>query len=72
MSPDGGAGPVRMVGGPHSELNSGPDSALVYDPEWDEDARLTEWRGLIAATAALPTVLRAAVLMDAWQDIEVL
>lgn len=45
---------------------------LIYDLDWDEDARLAEWRDVIARTRDLPVVLRAAVLLEAWSDIEVL
>ncbi|WP_352722756.1 RHE_PE00001 family protein [Mesorhizobium sp. M0491] len=45
---------------------------LIYDLDWDEDARLAEWQDVIARTRDLPVVLRAALLLDAWQDIEVL
>lgn len=45
---------------------------LVYDLDWDEGARLTEWQDVIAATRKLPVVLRAAILIDAWGEIEVL
>lgn len=45
---------------------------LVYDPGWDEDARLAEWRDVVISTRSLPVVLRAAILIDAWAEIEVL
>lgn len=45
---------------------------LVYDLDWDEGARLTQWQDVIAATRKLPVVLRAAILIDAWGEIEVL
>jgi hypothetical protein len=45
---------------------------LVYDPDWDEGARLAEWQAVAAETRRLPPVLRAAVLLDAWHEIEVL
>jgi hypothetical protein len=45
---------------------------LVYDSEWDEDARLAEWQEVIAKTRSLPVVLRAAILIEAWSEIEVM
>jgi hypothetical protein len=49
-----------------------PQNGLVYDLDWDEDARLGEWQEVIANTRDLPAVLRAAILLEAWSDIEVL
>ena len=46
--------------------------ALVYDLDWDENARLAEWQEVIASTRALPAVLRVALLIDAWGEIDVL
>ena len=43
--------------------------ALVYDLDWDEDARLAEWRATVAATASLPPLLAAALAAQAWDDI---
>ncbi|MBP0440327.1 RHE_PE00001 family protein [Tianweitania sediminis] len=45
---------------------------LIYDLDWDEDARLAEWQAVAADTRGLPSILRAGLLLDAWQDIEVL
>lgn len=45
---------------------------LIYDLDWDEDERLAEWQDVIARTRDLPIVLRAAILLEAWLDIEVL
>lgn len=47
-------------------------SDTIYDPDWDEEARLAEWRDVITEAGTLPAVLRAAILIDAWGDIEVL
>jgi len=47
----------------------GEKNPLVYDADWDEEARLSDWRTVLVRTAALPPVLRAAVLWDAWEEI---
>jgi hypothetical protein len=46
--------------------------ALVYEPDWDEDERLEEWQAVLRETEGLPPVLRAALLLDAWNSLEVL
>ncbi|MGH6810148.1 MAG: RHE_PE00001 family protein, partial [Ensifer adhaerens] len=43
---------------------------LLFDDEWDEGARLDAWRSLIPAVDRLPACLGAAILFDAWEQIE--
>ncbi|WP_434730720.1 RHE_PE00001 family protein [Rhizobium binae] len=45
---------------------------LVYDLDWDEDARLDEWRGVLRQIQNLPAVLQAVVALDAWNELSVL
>jgi Protein of unknown function (DUF1612)/HTH DNA binding domain len=40
---------------------------LIFDPDWDEDARLTQWQQTLAAHHQLPPVLAAALAWDAWE-----
>lgn len=45
---------------------------LLYDADWDEDERIEEWLNVIRSTAELPPVLRAAIALDAWNQLQVL
>jgi len=45
---------------------------LVYDLDWDEDARLEEWRGVLRQAEHLPAVLQAIVALDAWNELSIL
>ncbi len=46
--------------------------ALVYDLDWDEDARLEEWCSVVRQAENLPAVLQAIVTLDAWNELSVL
>ncbi len=43
---------------------------LAYDPDWDEDARLEEWRQSLGETRSLQATLAAAIALEAWSAIE--
>jgi hypothetical protein len=45
---------------------------MIYDLDWDEDARLEEWRGVLRQSQELPAVLQAIVALDAWNELSVL
>ena len=43
---------------------------LIYDQDWDERARLSEWRQGLEETSALPPLMAAGLAFDAWETIE--
>jgi hypothetical protein len=43
---------------------------MVYDLDWDENARIASWREAIASTENMPSVLAATIALLAWEEIE--
>ncbi|TIR15676.1 MAG: DUF1612 domain-containing protein [Mesorhizobium sp.] len=62
-----------VLDGATVERSSRPQAAperhpLIYDPEWDEPARLEAWRATFDRVSDLPPVLAGAILWDAWEE----
>jgi hypothetical protein len=65
---------IEEAKGPVRAAASGRDAdskALVYDLDWDEDARLEEWRDVVRQAQDLPPVLAVIVVLEAWNELSV-
>ncbi|GAA4158759.1 RHE_PE00001 family protein [Shinella granuli] len=60
---------ARRPGGASAAAEKDP---LVYDLDWDEDARLEEWRGVLRQAEHLPAALQAIIALDFWNELSVL
>ncbi|WP_298822753.1 RHE_PE00001 family protein [uncultured Roseibium sp.] len=63
---DGNEPAVRKKQEP--ELSVG--ELLIRDPDWDEGERVAEWLGVIKKVDQLPATLAAALLWEAWEELE--
>jgi hypothetical protein len=61
---------AELVATSAKEKRSDDPLGLFDDEEWDEAARLREWRGVLAIADQLPPTIGAAVLFEAWEKIE--
>ena len=43
---------------------------MVYDPDWDENARMASWREAVESTENMPSLLAGAIALLAWEEID--
>ena len=43
---------------------------MVYDLDWDENARVASWRAAVASTEKMPSLPSAAIVLLAWEEID--
>ena len=46
------------------------EDLVIRDLEWDEDERIFQWRQVMKRIEDIPAALAAAILYDAWEDLE--